>query len=192
MAERPSSQISLPPKRMCFYNKPKYRAGAHIGLQCRGYHPIMSGSQGYAEDAARPHGRHCPHERWPRYFARDRGRPSRASLLHRELGPSWLGRARRAAAGLGATTRAARGASHSVYVVLLYDVRRADPWGLYVGQTSRDPDWRFDQHKQGYKSSGAVRRFGGSAAQRCWLFFMAGGLYIRVLRTLVLPSKYSK
>ena len=32
--------------------------------------------------------------------------------------------------------------------------------GLYVGQTSRDPDWRFDQHKAGYKASSAVRRFG--------------------------------
>jgi hypothetical protein len=31
---------------------------------------------------------------------------------------------------------------------------------LYVGQTSRDPDWRFDQHKAGYKASGDVRRFG--------------------------------
>jgi hypothetical protein len=31
---------------------------------------------------------------------------------------------------------------------------------LYVGQTSRDPDWRFDQHKAGYKASGPVRRFG--------------------------------
>jgi hypothetical protein len=31
---------------------------------------------------------------------------------------------------------------------------------LYVGQTSRDPDWRFDQHKTGYKASGSVKRFG--------------------------------
>ena len=47
-----------------------------------------------------------------------------------------------------------------MYVILLHDGRRADPWGLYVGQTSRDPDWRFDQHKSGYKASGAARRFG--------------------------------
>jgi hypothetical protein len=47
-----------------------------------------------------------------------------------------------------------------VYVVLLYDRRRPEPWGLYVGQTSRDPDQRFDQHMSGYKASGAVRRFG--------------------------------
>ena len=59
-----------------------------------------------------------------------------------------------------ATTRGAPRAAHSVYVVLLYDRRRPDPWGLYVGQTSRDPDQRFDQHKSGYKASGAVRRFG--------------------------------
>jgi len=31
---------------------------------------------------------------------------------------------------------------------------------VYVGQTSRDPDLRFDQHKMGYKASGAARRFG--------------------------------
>jgi hypothetical protein len=48
---------------------------------------------------------------------------------------------------------------HSVYVVLLHNpALRLD--GLYVGQTSRDPDWRFDQHKLGYKASSAVRRYG--------------------------------
>jgi len=71
-----------------------------------------------------------------------------------------MGNARRAARALRATTLRTRGASHSVYVILLRDGRRDDPWGLYVGQTARDPDWRFDQHKLGYKASGAVRRFG--------------------------------
>ena len=71
-----------------------------------------------------------------------------------------MGEAQRAALGLKATTRRTRGAGHSVYVVLLHDARRAEPWGLYVGQTSRDPDLRFDQHKAGYKASGAARRFG--------------------------------
>ncbi len=71
-----------------------------------------------------------------------------------------MGNARRAAQALRATTVRTRGASHSVYVILLRDGRRDDPWGLYVGQTSRDPDWRFDQHKLGYKASGAARRFG--------------------------------
>ena len=80
--------------------------------------------------------------------------------MSRDEGPAWIARADRAARRLTATTRNAAGAGHSVYVVLLRDRRRADPWGLYVGQTSRDPDLRFDQHKAGYKSSSAVRRFG--------------------------------
>jgi hypothetical protein len=74
--------------------------------------------------------------------------------------PSWWPRIERAALTLKATTRGAKGAHHSVYVVLLRDVRRADPWGVYVGQTSLDPDVRFDQHKTGYKASGAAKRFG--------------------------------
>ena len=71
-----------------------------------------------------------------------------------------MAKAMRAARSLSATTRGARGAGHSVYVVLLRDDRRAKPWGVYVGQTSRDPDLRFDQHKAGSKASGAARRFG--------------------------------
>jgi hypothetical protein len=74
--------------------------------------------------------------------------------------PAWLAKAVRAARSLRATTRGEAGAKHSVYVILLHDPRRAQPWGLYVGQTARDPDWRFDQHKTGYKASSAVRRFG--------------------------------
>jgi predicted GIY-YIG superfamily endonuclease len=68
--------------------------------------------------------------------------------------------ARRAALSLRASTRKARGAGHSVYVILLHDVTFPERRGLYVGQTSRDPDWRFDQHKSGYKASGAVKRYG--------------------------------
>jgi hypothetical protein len=75
-------------------------------------------------------------------------------------GPAWLSKAERVARTFSATTRRARGAGHSVYVILLHNSRRPEPWGLYVGQTSRDPDLRFDQHKTGYKASGAARRFG--------------------------------
>lgn len=64
------------------------------------------------------------------------------------------------ALSLQAATAHERVARHSVYVSLLNDPRLGGRWGLYVGQTSRDPDWRFDQHKAGYKASGAVRRFG--------------------------------
>jgi hypothetical protein len=74
--------------------------------------------------------------------------------------PDWMSAALRAARTLRASTTSSNGAKHSVYVILLHDCRRPRPWGLYVGQTSRDPDWRFDQHKAGYKSSGHVRRFG--------------------------------
>ena len=75
-------------------------------------------------------------------------------------GPAWLDKAARIAQAHRATTRGARGAGHCVYVILLRDPRRPEPWGLYVGQTSRDPDLRFDQHKAGYKASSAVKRFG--------------------------------
>lgn len=68
--------------------------------------------------------------------------------------------ARRAALGLRATTAGARDAGHFVYVILLEDRRRACRWGLYVGETSRDPDLRFDQHKTGYKASRHANRFG--------------------------------
>ena len=74
--------------------------------------------------------------------------------------PEWIGLAQRAARRLRATTAGVRGAGHSIYVILLKDSRRVGRWGLYVGETSRDPDLRFDQHKSGYKASGAVRRFG--------------------------------
>ena len=74
--------------------------------------------------------------------------------------PDWMTAARRAALELGAVTAGKRGASHRVYVVLLEDRRRACRWGLYVGESSRDPDLRFDQHKAGYKASRWVKRFG--------------------------------
>ena len=71
-----------------------------------------------------------------------------------------MAEAARAARSLKATTRGERGADHYVYVVLLEDRRRACRWGLYVGETSRDPDLRFDQHKTGYKASRYANRYG--------------------------------
>ena len=75
-------------------------------------------------------------------------------------GPDWMTKAKSSALRLRAETFGASGARHSVYVILLHDRRGSGRWGLYVGQTSRDPDWRFDQHKAGYKASRAVKRFG--------------------------------
>ena len=77
-----------------------------------------------------------------------------------EPSPAWMAAARRATRRLRATTQGARKAGHHVYVALLEDRRRSERWGLYVGETSRDPDQRFDQHKAGYKASRAVHRFG--------------------------------
>jgi len=68
--------------------------------------------------------------------------------------------ATRTAAAFRAVSRSSARAGYSVYVILLHNPARRMPWGVYVGQTSRDPDWRFDQHKAGYKASGAVKRFG--------------------------------
>ena len=78
----------------------------------------------------------------------------------RQLTPDWLAAAQAATLRLRATTVRAKGAGHSVYIALLEDRRRACRWGLYVGETSRDPDARFDQHKTGYKASRWVNRFG--------------------------------
>ena len=74
--------------------------------------------------------------------------------------PEWIAAAGRATRRLRATTHNAKGASHHVYIALLEDRRRACRWGLYVGETARDPDVRFDQHKTGYKASRSVNRFG--------------------------------
>ncbi len=74
--------------------------------------------------------------------------------------PEWMAAATRAARALRATTRGKRGARHALYVVLLKDSRAIGRWGLYVGETSLDPDLRFDQHKTGYKASRFVNRFG--------------------------------
>ena len=74
--------------------------------------------------------------------------------------PRWIPTAERAARQLRATTAGTEGAHHALYVVLLKDTRSLDGWGLYVGETTLDPDLRFDQHKTGYKASRHVKRFG--------------------------------
>jgi predicted GIY-YIG superfamily endonuclease len=75
-------------------------------------------------------------------------------------GPDWMEKAERVARTFRAGTTGQRRAGHSVYVILLRDPSGMGRWGLYVGQTSRDPDLRFDQHKAGHKASRAVTRFG--------------------------------
>lgn len=72
----------------------------------------------------------------------------------------WMRKAERVARSFSAATAGERRAGHSVYVILLHDPAGMGRWGLYVGQTARDPDVRFDQHKSGHKASRAVARFG--------------------------------
>lgn len=74
--------------------------------------------------------------------------------------PEWIKKAERVARTFRATTVGERHSNHWVYVILLHDPSGIGRWGLYVGQTARDPDLRFDQHKAGHKASRAVTRFG--------------------------------
>ena len=76
--------------------------------------------------------------------------------------PDWIEKAKWVSRTFQAQTARTRGASHSVYVILLHNPAELGAWGLYVGQTSRDPDLRFDQHEAGHKASRAVKRFGVS------------------------------
>lgn len=82
-------------------------------------------------------------------------------LDSRRMGrPDWIEKAKRVTRAFQAKTVRTRGASHSVYVILLHNPADLGAWGLYVGQTSRDPDLRFDQHKAGHRASRAAKRFG--------------------------------
>ena len=49
---------------------------------------------------------------------------------------------------------------HSVYVVYLRNPRGDGKAGYYVGLTGLSPEKRFQNHKQGIKSAGVVKRFG--------------------------------
>jgi predicted GIY-YIG superfamily endonuclease len=49
---------------------------------------------------------------------------------------------------------------HSVYVVYLRNPRGDGKAGYYVGMTGLPPEQRFENHKNGIKAAGVVRRFG--------------------------------
>src|SRR5262245_2346235 len=49
---------------------------------------------------------------------------------------------------------------HSVYVVYLRNPRGDGKAGYYVGMTGLSPHQRFENHKNGIKAAGVVRRFG--------------------------------
>jgi hypothetical protein len=57
--------------------------------------------------------------------------------------------------------RSARRGRNNVYLVLLdYDDRAGDPYGIYVGMSHYTPAQRFDQHKAGIRAAGCVLKRG--------------------------------
>lgn len=118
-------------------------------------------------DADGATGAHCIHERWMRgEFAAHI--ESDLELLWKHAGPSipdwlpmryisWLPVAYEVAARFSATRRGRT----NVYLILLdYADRRGDDHGVYVGMSRYSPAARFDQHKAGIRSAGAVLKRG--------------------------------
>ena len=57
---------------------------------------------------------------------------------------------------------------HHVYVVFLRNPKGDGKAGYYVGMTGLSPEQRFQNHKQGLKSAGVVRRFGERLVPRLY------------------------
>ena len=57
---------------------------------------------------------------------------------------------------------------HHVYVVYLRNPRGNGKAAYYVGMTGLTPEQRFQNHKQGIKSAGVVRRFGERLVPRLY------------------------
>jgi predicted GIY-YIG superfamily endonuclease len=74
---------------------------------------------------------------------------------------SWYKKAEKVCKGFPAKTHKKRGVQNRVYIVLLKSVDKKRPgYALYVGRTTRKPEVRFQQHKEGYKASKYVRKYG--------------------------------
>lgn len=93
------------------------------------------------------------------------GAPGEAGHKHRVGGGdrwtlrpiSWFGAARKEARSLAPKKGAGRGHSHHVYVVLIGGFGRdGTEFGLYVGETSRRPEKRLEQHLNGTFAAGVV------------------------------------
>ena len=57
---------------------------------------------------------------------------------------------------------------HHVYVVYLRNPRGDGKAAYYVGMTGLTPEQRFQNHKQGVKAAGIVRRFGERLVPRLY------------------------
>jgi hypothetical protein len=57
--------------------------------------------------------------------------------------------------------RASSGGKSNIYTILLdYQDRAGDPYGVYVGMSKYSPSQRFDQHKAGIRAAGSVLKRG--------------------------------
>lgn len=75
----------------------------------------------------------------------------------------WYPKAERICKQFSATTHKKRGVRNSIYIVLLKMTGKKRPgYALYVGRTSHKPEVRFQQHKDGYKASKYVKKYGVS------------------------------
>lgn len=72
-----------------------------------------------------------------------------------KLSHEWLSEVR----AVASQSRATAPGDRNVYLVLLRNSER-DQLGVYVGMTALTPEERFQQHKEGYKASTAVKRHG--------------------------------
>jgi hypothetical protein len=74
---------------------------------------------------------------------------------------AWYPKAERVCKGFSAKTHKKRGVQNRVYIVLLKGVGKKRPgYALYVGRTANKPEVRFQQHKEGYKASKYVKKYG--------------------------------
>jgi hypothetical protein len=75
----------------------------------------------------------------------------------------WYPKAERICKQFSATTHNKRGVQNRIYIVLLKMTDKKRPgYALYVGRTSHKPEVRFQQHKDGYKASKYVKKYGVS------------------------------
>jgi len=73
----------------------------------------------------------------------------------------WYRKAIRVCKGFSAKTHNKPGVKSRVYIVLLKVVgKKRSGYALYVGKTIRKPEERFQQHKEGYKASRYVKKYG--------------------------------
>jgi hypothetical protein len=74
---------------------------------------------------------------------------------------SWYKKAEKVCKGFSTKTHKKRGVQNRVYIVLLEKVDKKRPgYALYVGKTIHKPEVRFQQHKDGYKASKYVKKYG--------------------------------